>query len=89
MNSVISQAETNAIAKTRAIASLRQMFGARLYVLRIILGAAARAHERRRTSEAVGEDTVRDLGVALETATGLPGWEADLPFFMQSGFGKR
>lgn len=89
MNNVVALAETNATAKPRPTASLWQMFGAKLDELRFRLGAAACAHERRRTWEAVGADTMRDLGMAPETVTGLPSWEADLPFFMQSGFGRQ
>lgn len=53
------------------------------------LGASARAHDRRRASEAVGADTMRDTGMDPETASGIRTYQADLPFFMQSGFGKR
>ena len=52
-------------------------------------GAAARAHDRRRASETVGADTMRDTGVDPETASGIHAYQAELPFFMQSGFGKR
>lgn len=52
------------------------------------LGAAARAHDRRLASEALGADTMRDTGVAPEMATGVQRWQAELPFFMQSDFGK-
>ena len=53
------------------------------------LEAAARAHERRRASEDVGADTVRDTGIDPETASGIHAYQAELRFFMQSGFGKR
>ena len=52
-------------------------------------GAAARAHDRRRASEAVGADTISDTGMDPETASGIHAYQAELPFFMQSGFGKR
>jgi len=51
--------------------------------------AAERAHELRRASDAVGVETTRDTGMDPETASGIQVWQADLPFFMQSGFGKR
>ena len=51
--------------------------------------AAERAHELRRAVEAVGVETMRDTGMDPETASGVQVWQADLPFFMQSGFGKR
>lgn len=52
-------------------------------------GAASWAHERRRASETVGADTMRDTGVDPQTASGIRAYQAELPFFMQSGFGKR
>jgi len=51
--------------------------------------AAKRAHELRRASDAVRVKTMRDTGMDPETASGIQVWQADLPFFMQSGFGKR
>jgi hypothetical protein len=51
--------------------------------------AAERAHDRRRAAEAVGAETMRDTGMDPETASGMAAWQADLPFFMQSGFGRR
>jgi hypothetical protein len=89
MNRVIAQTTSLATAVPRAHARLRKMIGANLHALGFRLGAAARAHERRQRFEAVGEDTMGDLGMAPDTATGLSGWEADLPFFMQSGFHRR
>ena len=67
----------------------RRLFGRWAHALRSRLGAAARAHERRRMFEAAGEDVMRDTRVPPDTATGLSGWEPDLPFFMQPGFGRR
>lgn len=60
-----------------------------LCAIRHGFGAASRAHDRRRASEAVGPETMRDTGMAPEAASGHQAWQADLPFFMQSGFGKR
>jgi len=51
--------------------------------------SAERAHVLRRASDAVGVETMRDTGMVPETASGIQVWQADLPFFMQSGFGKR
>lgn len=48
--------------------------------------AVAAAHSRRRTLEGVTPADVRDMGLAREDATGIPTWQPDLPFFMQSGF---
>lgn len=57
--------------------------------LKLWFGAAARAHERRRACEALGANTMRDTGMDPETASGIKAYQADLPFFMQSGFGNR
>ncbi|MEO5613845.1 MAG: hypothetical protein ABIR04_02820 [Cypionkella sp.] len=51
--------------------------------------SAERAHELRRASDAVWVETMRDTGMDPETASGIQVWQADHPFFMQSGFGKR
>lgn len=55
----------------------------------VAFGAAARARERRRAGEAIGAETMRDTGMDPETASGQQAWQADLFFFMQSGFEKR
>ena len=86
MNSGITLAETS---KPLAASGLWQMFKDGLQALRFRLGTAARAHARRRAFEAVSEDMLCDLGMAPDTATGHSSWQADLPFFMQSGFGRR
>lgn len=52
------------------------------------LTRAERAHEARRTLEAVTPATQRDIGLGAEDATDLPRWQADLPFFMQAGYGR-
>ena len=52
-------------------------------------GGAERAHDRRRASEAAGAEAMRDTGLDPETASGIHAFQAELPFFMQSGFGKR
>ena len=57
--------------------------------IKLWIGATARAHDRRRASEAVVADTMRDTGMDPETASGIQAYQADLPFFMQSGVGKR
>ncbi len=69
--------------------SLWRMLETMLRAAHLRFGAAARAHDRRRACEAVGADTTRDTGITPETATGTQNWQADLPFFMQSGFGRQ
>jgi hypothetical protein len=34
-------------------------------------------------------EDIQDTGIDPSDATGIPAWQPDLPFFMQSGFGKR
>ena len=75
--------------ETRAIAHVGVSLLELVNSTKLALGAAARAHDRRRASEAVGANTMRDTAMDPETASGHQAWQADLPFFMQSGFGKR
>ena len=49
----------------------------------------AAAHACRRTLDAVTAADVRDMGLAREDATGIPTMQPELPFFMQSGFGRK
>lgn len=37
----------------------------------------------------LSEDNCRDIGMSSEDATGIREWRAELPFFMQTGFGRR
>lgn len=82
-------AQTRNDARATPEGNLWRMMAGVLRAAQLRLGAAARAHDRRRASEGVGADTMPDTGVAPETASGLPAWQAALPFFMQSGFGRR
>lgn len=49
----------------------------------------AAAHARRCALDGVTPADVRDIGLAREDATGVPTIQPDLPFFMQSGFGRK
>ena len=49
----------------------------------------AAAHARRCTLDSLTQADVRDMGLAREDATGIPTIQPDLPFFMQSGFGRK
>lgn len=89
MTSILAQTGNAAGATTEAGKSPWQMLQSTLRQARLRFGAAARAHDRCRASEAVGGDTMRDTGVVPDTASGIQTWQADLPFFMQSRFGKR
>jgi hypothetical protein len=89
MNTVTTRAGTDAFSLARAEALITKIVTAKVYSLQLRLGAAARAHERRRAYESVGPDTMRDVSLVPELATGAASWQADLPFFMQSGFGRR
>lgn len=89
MFTIITEVDARPTAVSRPASRRRRLFGRWAHALRNRLGAAARAHERRRMFEAVDDDVIRDTGLPPDTATGLSGWEPDLPFFMQPGFGRR
>lgn len=89
MTSILAKTRNNATESSNVGISLRQLLQDNLRAVRLEFGATARAHEQRRASEAVGADTMRDTGMSPEIASGIPAWQADLPFFMQSGFGSR
>jgi hypothetical protein len=89
MTSFLAKTRTRATAPHDTFARVRPSLHATVQTFRIWLGAAARAHERRCACEALGADTMRDTGLPPEVASGMQAWQPDLPFFMQSGFGKR
>lgn len=47
------------------------------------------AHTARCTRAAFGAQNVQDSGLDPSDATGIASWQPDLPFFMQSGFGRK
>ena len=49
---------------------------------------AERSHQRRLGYASLTAETLRDIGMSAEDATGLPSGHPDLPFFMQTGFGR-
>jgi hypothetical protein len=49
----------------------------------------AAAHARRCTLDSLTPADVRDMGLAREDATCIQTMQSDLPFFMQSGFGRK
>lgn len=89
MLTIMTKADAQPTTEPRPGLFGRHLFSRWAHALRSRIGAAVRAHERRRMFESVGEDVMRDTRVPPDTATGLSGWEPDLPFFMQSGFGRR
>jgi hypothetical protein len=50
---------------------------------------AERSHHRRLGFALLSPEILRDIRLPAEEATGLPSRQADLPFFMQTGFGRR
>ena len=60
-----------------------------LVALREGLQRAGSAHARRAALDAMPSELLRDTGLTPEAATGNPRHQPDLPFFMQSGFGRR
>lgn len=53
------------------------------------LASAENAHVLRCTLESLPAETFRDTGIDPRDATGIASCQPDLPFFMQSGFGRR
>lgn len=47
------------------------------------------AHARRCDLASLPQDVLQDTGLPPEGATGITDHQPDLPFFMQSGFGRR
>ncbi len=47
------------------------------------------AHASRCTLASLAEEIFHDTGIDPSDATGIASCQPDLPFFMQSGFGKR
>lgn len=60
-----------------------------LAATRAWLNRAEAAHSARSAHETLSDCDLRDTGMAPEDATGAASWQADLPFFMQCGFGRR
>ena len=60
--------------------------------LRVLWASVARvdkAHSRRRELASLPQHLLSDTGLSPEDATGIASHQADLPFFMQDGFGRR
>lgn len=58
--------------------------------LRSLLGAmesVGAAHDARRQHVEVSDRDLGDVGMLREDALGVPSFQPELPFFMQSGFG--
>lgn len=62
----------------------RILLGVRRHLARI-----DEAHARRRIHDTLPAEAERDTGLSREELTGVPAWQPDLPFFMQSGFDRR
>ena len=65
----------------RITAALR---AARAPLRKLDLSHAARCHHA-----AFAAEEARDTGMDASDATGIESWQPDLPFFMQSGFGRK
>jgi hypothetical protein len=48
-----------------------------------------KAHAARCTLASFSDAEFHDTGIDPSDATGIPSWQPDLPFFMQSGFGRK
>lgn len=47
------------------------------------------AHAARRSLASFSDAEFHDTGIDPSDATGIGSWQSDLPFFMQSGFGRK
>lgn len=47
------------------------------------------AHASRCNRASFSEEEFQDTGIDPSDATGIASWQPDLPFFMQSGFGRK
>lgn len=47
------------------------------------------AHAARCALASFSDAEFQDSGIDPSDATGIPSWQPDLPFFMQSGFGRK
>ena len=59
--------------------------------LRVLLASVARvdkAHARRCELASLPQNVLSDTGMSPEDTTGISSHQPDLPFFMQSGFGR-
>ena len=50
---------------------------------------AEQSHQRRLGYAEVSAEVQRDISLSSEEATGLSSHQPDLPFYMQTGFGRR
>ena len=64
--------------------------------IKAVLGATRRsaqkaeaAHASRCIRESFATEEFQDTGIDPSDATGIASWQPDLPFFMQSGFGRK
>jgi uncharacterized protein YjiS (DUF1127 family) len=53
-----------------------------------VLGCFDAALAARRQFLDLPDQALADIGMSREEATGAPGWHAELPFFLQPGYGR-
>ena len=59
-----------------------------LQPLRASVARVSKAHARRCELANLPQNVMSDTGLSPEDATGIASYQPDLPFFMQSGFGR-
>ena len=69
-------------------ALMRSWFSCWLRSLRASVARVNKAHAMRFELASLPQDVLRDTGLSPEDATGIASHQPDLPFFMQSGFGR-
>ena len=69
-------------------ALIRSWFSRWLQPLRASIAGVDKAHSRRCELASLPQNVASDTGLSPEDATGIASHQPDLPFFMQSGFGR-
>jgi uncharacterized protein YjiS (DUF1127 family) len=69
-------------------ARLARLLMRTLWAARPRPGAVTTAHARRCMLDGLSPGILRDIGITREDAAGIASRQAELPFFMQSGFGR-
>jgi hypothetical protein len=70
-------------------ALMRSWFSRWLRALRASVAGVDNAHALRCELASLPQNVMSDTGLSPEDATGIASHQPDLPFFMQSGFGRR
>lgn len=85
--------ETNGQAKAIDVLGRFVLFTTRIAAVlrgtRAGLHKAEVAHTSRCTLASFSAEHLQDTGIDPSDATGIASWQPDLPYFMQTGFGRK